>query len=129
MSTEKSPEFNRREQLALEISRLAAQGYRVESQSDIQATLVRGRRVNHILHLLLTLVTLGIWLLVWISLAIFGGEKRIILVVDEFGNTRQEQVGGASGIQLKYIAYGIAGFIIAGFLLLSLSLILSPNIR
>ena len=117
MSTEKPLEFRRREQLALEISRLASQGYRVESQSDIQATLVRGRRVNHILHLLLTLVTLGIWLLVWISLAIFGGEKRVILVVDEFGNTRQEAVGGASGIQFKYIAYGIGGIILLSIIL------------
>lgn len=112
MSTEKSPEFRRREQLALEISRLAAQGYRVESQSEIQATLVRGRRVNHILHLLLSLITIGIWLLVWICLAIFGGEKRVILIVDEFGNTRQEQVGGTSNMALKYIAYGVAGFIL-----------------
>ena len=35
-------------------------GYRVVSQTDDQAMLVRGHRPNHILHLLLSVVTLGL---------------------------------------------------------------------
>jgi hypothetical protein len=59
----------------------------VESQADYQAILVRGHRPNHVLHLILTLVTLGIWAIVWILVAIFQKERRTIIRVDEFGNT------------------------------------------
>lgn len=62
-------------------------GARVESQSDFSAVIVHGKPVNHILHLILTLVTLGFCALVWIPLVIFTGEKREMVFVDEFGNT------------------------------------------
>lgn len=54
-------------------------GWRVESRSPTQAVVVKGRRTNHLLHLILTLVTLGVWAIVWILIAIFGGEKRKVL--------------------------------------------------
>ena len=56
-------------------------GYRVESRSDRQAVVVKGRRPNHLLHLILTLITLGAWAIVWICIAIFGGEKRKTITV------------------------------------------------
>jgi len=52
------------------------------------ALLVQGRRPNHLLHLILTVLTLGLWLFVWIGLAVFGGEKRMVLVVEENGEVR-----------------------------------------
>ena len=58
---------------------------RVESQSDYQAVLVSGKKVNHVLHLILTLLTFGLWVFVWIGLVIFGGEKRRMVSVDEYG--------------------------------------------
>ena len=72
--------------LAQKIALNVSKGHRVESQSDYQAVLVQGRRPNHVLHLILTLVTLGVWVIVWILVAIFGGEDRAILAVDEYGN-------------------------------------------
>jgi hypothetical protein len=30
--------------------------------------------VNHLLHLILRILTAGLWLLVWIPLTLFGGE-------------------------------------------------------
>lgn len=65
---------------------MGAQGMRVESQSDYQAVLVKGKKVNHWLHGILTFLTLGAWGIVWIAVALFGGETRKILSVDEFGN-------------------------------------------
>lgn len=62
-------------------------GARVESQSDFQAVLVRGKPVNHTLHLILSLVTCGVWALVWATLGVAGGEKRYVVQVDEYGNT------------------------------------------
>jgi hypothetical protein len=60
-------------------------GWHVESQTDYQVVLVSGHRPNHILHLLLSLITLGLWLPVWLLLTIFGGEKRRVITVDERG--------------------------------------------
>jgi hypothetical protein len=67
-------------------------GARVESRSDYQAVLVRGRRPNHVLHLLLTIVTLGVWALVWIGVASSTGEKRALLTVDEHGAVTVERL-------------------------------------
>jgi hypothetical protein len=60
-------------------------GWRVETRSDFQAVFSKGKRPNHILHLLLTIVTLGLWGIVWIVLALTSHEKRMIVSVDEFG--------------------------------------------
>ena len=80
----KSPEY-RRTNLAHRIRSLVMDGYRVEAQSDYQVILVSGKRPNHLLHLILTIVTLGIWLFVWIGVAIFGGERRRVVSIDEYG--------------------------------------------
>ena len=75
----------RKEMLDREVESRVRRGRRVESQTDFQAVLVSGRRVNHILHLLLSLFTLGLWLIVWLLLALFGGERRETVRVDEQG--------------------------------------------
>jgi tetratricopeptide (TPR) repeat protein len=67
---------------------VVANNARVESQSDYQAVLVTGRPVNHILHLLLTLFTIGLWVFVWLILVLTGGVKRQLIFVDESGYTR-----------------------------------------
>ena len=56
-------------------------GWRVESRTEHQAVIVKGHRPNHILHLILTLITLGVWAFVWILVVIFGGEKRQTITV------------------------------------------------
>ena len=56
-------------------------GWRVESRTDQQAVIVKGHRPNHILHLILTIVTLGVWAIVWIAVVVFGGEKRKTITV------------------------------------------------
>ena len=82
----KSPE-QRKELLARAVANQVRQGGRVESQTDYQAVLVTGQKVNHVLHLILTLVTFGLWGIVWIILAFIGGEKRVVIDIDEYGNT------------------------------------------
>lgn len=51
-------------------------GWRVTSRSDTQAQLAKGKPVSHVLHLLLSLITLGFWIPVWILVTIAGGEKH-----------------------------------------------------
>ena len=82
----------RKELLARTLSGQVASGARVESQSDYQAVVVKGKPVNHVLHLILTLVTLTFWGWIWIALAIFGGEKRSMVTVDEYGNAAVQKV-------------------------------------
>lgn len=86
MTTNRKTSEERKETLARTIASLLAQGgYRVESQSDYQAVLVRGRPVNHVLHLLISFFTAFLWVFVWLGLIVFGGEKREIVQVDEWG--------------------------------------------
>jgi hypothetical protein len=63
-----------------------AQGWRVESRTDTQATLVRGKHRNKTLYIILTIVTAGIWGIVWFAQWITGGEQHRTLTVDEYGS-------------------------------------------
>lgn len=76
----------RRSILASAVAQQVRKGWRVESQTDYQATLAKGHRPNHLLHLILTLLTLGIWGIVWIIVTLTNREKRKSIAVDEFGN-------------------------------------------
>jgi hypothetical protein len=82
----------RKELLSRTVASQVAGGARVESQSDFQAVIVKGKPVNHVLHLILSLVTFLLWSTVWIALAIFGGEKRSMVTVDEYGNASVQKV-------------------------------------
>ena len=54
--------------------------------------MVRGCHLNHVLHLILTIYTVGFWPFVWLFLILFTGERRLIVSVDEFGNLRNMRV-------------------------------------
>jgi len=88
----RTPE-ERKALLATQLQQAVFRGRRIETQADFQATLIEGKPVNHILHLILTLVTCLVWGVVWIALAIFGGEKRELVQVDEWGNVLHQAMG------------------------------------
>lgn len=94
-STAKRSADERKAMLAQQLQSGAARGLRVESQSDFQAVLVQGQPVNHVLHAIITIFSCGLWGIVWIILAITGGEKREMAVVDEFGNVQLQKLGKA----------------------------------
>ena len=83
----------RKSSLAQAIANQVRQGWSMESQSDFQAVLVKhGTKTNHLLHLILTLLTLGLWVFVWIGVALFKKrEKHLVITVDEFGNTNLQR--------------------------------------
>lgn len=64
------------------------QGWRVQSMTSTQAQLLKGKPTNHVLHLILSLITLGAWLLVWAAVVLFAGQKQRLVTVDEFGNVQ-----------------------------------------
>lgn len=75
----------RAEALAGAVNDSARHGWQIVSQTGSQAQLKKGKPTSHLLHLILSLVTLGIWLPVWIAVAIFAGEKHKMVSVDEYG--------------------------------------------
>lgn len=86
MAAEQKSLEERKAVLAQQIQMAVARGGRIESQSDTTAVIVMGKPVNHLLHFFVGLFTLGFWWIVWIVLAITGGEKRQMISVDELGN-------------------------------------------
>ena len=107
----------RRELLARLIAGQVPRGWRVESQSEFQAVLVSGRPINHVLHLILTLITCSLWGLAWASLAFFGGEKRQIANVDEWGNITISRVGGSTAKVIAAIAVCAPLFLIVAIVI------------
>jgi hypothetical protein len=90
-TTRKNAE-ERKELMARTLQGRIAAGGRVESQSDFQAVLTNGKKVNHVLHFLIGFITVGLWWLVWIALAITGGEKREMVTVDDYGNVAVQKL-------------------------------------
>jgi hypothetical protein len=78
----------RRDTLTSFISKQTNKGWRVQSRSDYEAQLIKGKPTNHLLHLILSIVTLGFWIPVWIGVALFAGQKEWYVTVDEFGNVK-----------------------------------------
>jgi hypothetical protein len=71
--------------LDAEIQYHGSHGWRLRSKTASEAHLVKGKSVSHFLHLFFAIVTLGLWLLVWIPLIVFGGERHKYVWVDEQG--------------------------------------------
>lgn len=89
----RAPFDERRERLATEVSRLLALGNRrIESYSDLSAVIVIGKPVNHLLHLVATIITFGVWSLVWLILVLTAGEKRELIRVNESGDITVEEI-------------------------------------
>jgi hypothetical protein len=83
----------RREIFTQQMQQAAMRQLRVESSTDYSAVLVQGKPVNHVLHAILTIFTCLAWGIVWLILALTGGEKRFQLIVDEFGNVHWQNLG------------------------------------
>lgn len=89
-------ESERASALDQELMAAVARGGRVEARMPTSAVVATGKPVNHVLHLLVTVLLLGLWLPVWIILAIDGGEKRTTVSVDESGHVRRTKGAPAS---------------------------------
>ena len=67
-----------------------SQGWTVQSQNPYQIVLTKSKakKINHILHLLVTLLT-GVWLFVWLYLVFSNqnsGTETKVISIDESGN-------------------------------------------
>lgn len=62
-----------------------AAGATVVYRDSRQAVISDQPHVNHVMHAILSLLTFGLWLLVWLLVAMTAKEKRHTITVDEFG--------------------------------------------
>jgi hypothetical protein len=53
--------------------------------------VVMCKPVNHALHLLLTICSIGIWAPVWLLITAVSGQRRQILTVDQYGQVSQRR--------------------------------------
>ena len=60
-------------------------GARVAARTPTRAVVETGKPVNHVLHLLITVLMCGAWLPVWIVISAAGGTFSRTLSVDEQG--------------------------------------------
>jgi hypothetical protein len=67
--------------MARAVHEIAKRGGRVESVYDDEIVVSAGK-INHPLHFILGLLTLGIWwVVVWLPICLFGGRKRRVVKV------------------------------------------------
>ena len=71
-------------EIAVDLEVLA--GATVVHRSERGVTLAQKRRVTHLGHFILTLLTGGLWGFVWLALVLSRGEDRVRYEVDPWGN-------------------------------------------
>jgi len=54
-------------------------------KADNQVVLEYKAKPNHVLHLILSIVTFGLWLPIWLIVAITSKDKHETIAVDEYG--------------------------------------------
>lgn len=79
-----SPE-HRQQMLSMAVSAEMAQGAQILEMNQTSALLVKASPVNHVLHLLLTAFTCGVWAFVWLLVSATAQPRRFRMTVNEFG--------------------------------------------
>lgn len=77
--------------LNIAIANAVTVGWRVESQTSTQAVLVKGKPINHGIHVFLDVITAGFWLLVHIPIWLINKRQVQILRTDPAGNVLTEK--------------------------------------
>ena len=81
---------HRRNLLQREIVKYVNQGYQVQSSTDTQVVMSKKKKIKLITHILIALLTAGIWLIVPLIQIINRKQNTIVLSVDQFGNIRKD---------------------------------------
>lgn len=76
----------RRRLLSRQLTIMREEGKRIVFQGDYQAIVADGTPVNHILHLMLSFFTIGLWAIIWMLDISFHKESKEFVRVDIKGN-------------------------------------------
>jgi hypothetical protein len=52
----------------------------------------KGKEIRHVLHIVLSFLTAGMWLFVYIPLWLLTGIRRRMVSIDEYGNTIEHKL-------------------------------------
>ena len=80
----------RQEILQLEIRKYVSRGYTVQSISGTQAVLSKKKKIRVLMHIVLALLTFGLWLIIPLIQIINRKQSTILLAVDQLGNVRKD---------------------------------------
>jgi hypothetical protein len=87
LSTTERSDTERKSILEKQVISYVSRGWRLDTQTDFAAVFSSGKRLNHILHLILSLVTFGFWIIFWIVIGLTNKIAITTVSVDKFGNT------------------------------------------
>lgn len=79
----------RTEILQREIARYVGKGYQVQSSTQTQAVLSKKKRIRLVTHILIAVLTFGVWLLVPLWQIVNRKQITISIYVDEFGSVKR----------------------------------------
>ena len=82
----------RRHLLSQQLAVMEEQGKRIVYRGDYQAIVADGTPVNHILHLMLSFFTVGLWAIIWMVDISFHKETKEFVRVDIKGNVTVSEV-------------------------------------
>jgi len=92
-NTERITREQRETILGRAVHNAVAEGsWRVESQIATSATMVKGVRTKHLLHLVLTLMSGLLWAPIWAIVTYLNRRQVMTISVDEFGNVNKSMV-------------------------------------
>ena len=60
-------------------------GWHIELQEDFRAVLSKKPKTNHVVHFILSLLTAGFWLIIWLFIAIGSKTQTHTYRVDSYG--------------------------------------------
>lgn len=94
LNTDPAQDNVRKARLARAVQAEVVAGGRIEVAGDFNAVIRYGKSTNHVLHLILTLITFGLWAVVWLIVYLVqkSGQHTVTLDVDEFGNVLRQQI-------------------------------------
>jgi len=84
--TDEVDEAKRRRMLDAAVEAEVLRGGTVQDRRELSCVLGYPRPVNHLGHFLATVITGGLWAVVWIVMAVSRREDRVLLAVDAYGN-------------------------------------------
>lgn len=66
-----------------------ANGATVVYRTDGMVVLSYGAPVNHAVHAIVSIFMCGLWLPIWLIFAISGGQQRVTVWIDEWGQVQR----------------------------------------
>ncbi len=75
----------RKQRLEYRIVQYLKDGWMAERVGDFQAVVTYEDKINHVVHAILSLITFGFWLLIWLFLSLTKKTTRRTIRVNEYG--------------------------------------------